>query len=152
MSCEPDRNIVRHGHHVVHIVHIFSASPEKLFDAWIEPHIMRRWMFAHSGDEIHWVGNQRCVGGLFYSIRAREDGGEIDHFGEYCAIDRPNYLVFSLNMPGQIPRVSCISVGIRPSPNGSVMTFIQTGVRKEIAEALWRKKFDMLTHVLKPPF
>ena len=148
MSCELEKAIVPDSEPHIHIVHIFAASPERLFDAWLLPGILRRWMsFTGEGDTQDVIANHR-VGGLFW---IRENDGDIirDRYGEYQSIERPRRLVFSLNVPEHFPSATCVNISIAPSPNGSVMSFIQTGVRKEAVEEIWRRMFDRLAAALR---
>jgi uncharacterized protein YndB with AHSA1/START domain len=148
MSCDPDNSTVALSEPYIHIVQIFAAPPEALFDAWLQPQILHRWMSFNGTGEIQEVVAQHRVGGLFW-IRERDGIGMSDRYGEYRAIDRPGRLVFTLNVPEHFPGTSCVTVSIAPSTNGSVMSFIQTGVRKDSLEATWRKMFDSLATVLR---
>ena len=80
------------------IVRSFGTSPERLFDAWIKPEMMRRWMFVSPTNEIRDVNVDVRVAGR-YSILEYSDGEEVDHFGEYEIIERPTTLVFTLIVP-----------------------------------------------------
>jgi uncharacterized protein YndB with AHSA1/START domain len=148
MSCGPDKSIVAPPESYIHIIHIFHASPEALFDAWLQPSILCRWMSFNGGPDIEQVLADHRVGGLFW-IRERDGTGVLDRYGEYCAIDRPRRLVFSLKIPEHSPDSTCVTVAISPSPNGSVMSFVHTGVRREEMEQKWRKMFDQLAYTLR---
>jgi len=148
MSCELEKAIVPKSEPHIHIIHIFAASPDRLFDAWLQPHILRQWMsFTGNGGTEDVIANHQ-VGGLFW-LRERDGDTVRDRYGEYHSIERPRRLVFSLNVPEHFPGTTCVNVSIAPSPNGSVMSFIQTGVTKEAAEAIWRRMFDRLTAALR---
>jgi uncharacterized protein YndB with AHSA1/START domain len=148
MSCDPNNSTIVPSEPRIHIVQIFAASPEALFDAWLQPQILRRWMSFSGTSEIQEVVAEQRVGGLFW-IRERDGIAMSERYGEYRAIDRPSRLVFTLNAPEHFPGTSCVTVTISPSANGSVMSFIQTGVRKDSLEATWRKMFHTLTTVLR---
>jgi len=148
MSCDPDNSTIALSEPYIHIVQIFAASPESLFDAWLQPQLLRRWMSFNGHCEIQEVVAEQRVGGLFW-IRERDGIGMMDRYGEYRAIDRPGRLVFTLSVPEHFPGSTCVTVDITPSTNGSVMSFIQTGVRKDSLEATWRKMFDTLATVVR---
>lgn len=72
-----------------------SASPGRIFDAWLNPYEVRSFLFARRmGDAVSSEIDAR-VGGGFRIVRHR-DGEDVEYSGEYLEIERPNRLVFSL--------------------------------------------------------
>lgn len=51
----------------------FEASPERVFDAWLNPATVRRWLFASPNDEAYTAEIDPRVGGR-YTITARRIG------------------------------------------------------------------------------
>ena len=148
MSCDPEKPLVPNSEPYIHIVHIFAASPDDLFDAWLQPNLLRRWMsFTGDGGAQDVIANHR-VGGLFW-IRERDGAALRDRYGEYHSIERPRRLVFSLHVPEHFPGTTCVNVSLAPGPNGTVMSFIHTGVRNGPVEATWRRMFDRLAESLE---
>jgi len=76
----------------------YGASPERVFDAWLDPGLVGRWMLGPSvrDEEVVRVTIDARVGGAF-SFVVRRQGEEIDHFGQYLEIDRARRLVFTWN-------------------------------------------------------
>lgn len=74
----------------------FTASPERVFDAWLDPAMIGRFMFgpALRDEEIVRITLDGRIGGRF-SFVVRRQGQEIDHIGRYLEIDRPRRLVFT---------------------------------------------------------
>jgi uncharacterized protein YndB with AHSA1/START domain len=74
----------------------FDAAPDRVFDAWLNPELIRAWMFgpAVRGEEVVRITNDPRVGGSF-SFVVRRQGEEINHVGEYLEIQRPWRLVFT---------------------------------------------------------
>ena len=80
----------------VTVTHSFAASAERVFDAWLDPAMLGKWMFGPPlRDEVvlH-VTIDAKVGGAF-SFLVQRQGMEIDHIGQYLEIHRPRRLVFS---------------------------------------------------------
>jgi uncharacterized protein YndB with AHSA1/START domain len=73
--------------------HLFSATPQEVFDAWLDPESLREWMCPGAltvGD----VQVDARVGGAF-RIVMRGQSGEWLHTGEYREIRPPERLVFT---------------------------------------------------------
>src|SRR5882762_3623943 len=75
---------------------LFSTSPERVFDAFLDPKMIGQFMFGPGvrDEEIVSLTNDPRVGGSF-SYVVRRQGEEIDHTGEYTEIKRPGHLVFT---------------------------------------------------------
>ncbi len=78
------------------VVHRFNASPERVFDAWLDPERMKRFLFATATGEIVKVEADPRVGRrLRRSVDRRPDMGDhVEHYGKYVEIDRPRRLAF----------------------------------------------------------
>ncbi|HEY3739195.1 MAG TPA: SRPBCC domain-containing protein [Bryobacteraceae bacterium] len=128
------------------IIQEFDASPEKVFDAWLDPALIRRWMFAR--EEIFAVKLDPKPGGKFSIIETSSEGN-VDHFGEYRKIERPSLLVFTLSVPLHFSGSTLVRVELSPRDGGCVMIFTQTGVSKEVTGEAWEEMFMFLAIVLK---
>ena len=128
------------------IISEFEASAPQVFDAWLDPALIRRWMFAYY--DIFEVKLDPRVGGRFSIVETSSDG-DVDHFGEYRKIERPSLLIFTLSVPKEFSGSTLVKVEISPRDEGCVMIFTQTGVSKEITEGAWRDMFESLSRVLK---
>jgi len=80
----------------VRVTRRFNASPERVFDAWLDPGMIGRWMFGPTlrDEEVTRISLDARIGGSF-SFVVRRQGEEVDHVGEYLEIDRPRRLVFT---------------------------------------------------------
>src|SRR5262249_40408332 len=77
--------------------HRYSAPAEKLFQCWTDPQMLRQWMFGIAGrdqEEILNVSIDAKVGGAFSFVIKRQ-GKELDHFGTYLELKRPNRIAFT---------------------------------------------------------
>jgi uncharacterized protein YndB with AHSA1/START domain len=80
----------------VTVTHSFSASAERVFDAWLDPAMISKWMFGPPlrDEQVLHTRIDSKIGGAF-SFRVRRQDMEIDHIGTYLEIDRPRRLVFT---------------------------------------------------------
>lgn len=81
---------------VVRVTRRFDAPAERVFDAWLDPAMLGRWMFGPDvrDEQVVRLQADARVGGGF-SFVVRRDGAEIEHAGRYRQIDRPTHLVFT---------------------------------------------------------
>ena len=85
----------------VHVSHHFNAPPEQVFDAWLVPREMGRWMFgAHIQDvKLLRLDVDPRVGGRF-SLQVRRSGQFIEHTGHYLELERPHRLAMTWAVKG----------------------------------------------------
>ncbi len=108
----------------------FRASPERVFDAWLEPDLVTQWMSAAlkqlglSGD-IRRVEIDARVGGRFTFSDLRE-AGEAVHWGTYLEIERPRKLVFTWYTSDEEEKenTSVVTLTIKPKDNGCIATIV----------------------------
>jgi uncharacterized protein YndB with AHSA1/START domain len=110
------------------VTHRYDASPEKVFDAFLDVNIARRFLFATATGEMIEAEIDPRVGGRFSFVDRRPDMGDVRHVGEYVEIDRPRRLVFTFAVPQFDPAVTEVTVEVRPEGEGSVVTLNNAGV------------------------
>lgn len=108
---------------IVRVTRRFNASPERVFDAWLDTAMIGRFMFgAHLRDEqVVSLSNEPRVGGRF-SYKVTRQSQLIDHMGTYCELDRPRRLVFTWGVDREENDKSIVTIEIRPDGNGCVLT------------------------------
>ena len=74
----------------------FRASPERVFDSWLNAEIAGRWLFATASRPMTSVTIDARAGGAFRFVD-RNDGARIEHTGVYLEIIRPWRLAFTLS-------------------------------------------------------
>lgn len=86
----------------LNVTKIINTPVEKVFDAWLDPETLSRFMLPKPGMPCPGVTLNPTVGGRF---QIDMDVGEkiIPHEGEYLEIDRPKRLVFSWSSPFSAP-------------------------------------------------
>ena len=80
------------------VTHTINAPPETVFDAWLNPEMLMRFMCPGPGMTTPSATADPQVGGRFDLIM-KNGVDEMPHGGVYQEIDRPNRLVFSWESP-----------------------------------------------------
>lgn len=117
----------------VRITRRFSASPERVFDAWLDPAKVQRWMAAPPGSGTVRVAVDPRVGGKF-SFVARRQGEEVEHTGEYLEFDRPRRLVFTWVVPRFSTQVTIVRLDLVPLGSGTELTLVHERVLPDYEE------------------
>ncbi|HKR89946.1 MAG TPA: SRPBCC domain-containing protein [Phenylobacterium sp.] len=106
----------------------YDASPEKVFDAFLDVSVARRFMFATASGEMITAEIDPRVGGAFSFTERRPDMGDVRHVGEYLEIDRPRRLAFTFAVPQFDPRMTTVTIEIAPDGDGCRLTLTNEGV------------------------
>lgn len=100
----------------------FAASPERVFDAWLDPAQARRFLFATPDGEMRTVEIDARVGGTARIVERREQGDAV-HRLKFEVIDRPARLVFLFAAnPAEDGEWTRVSIDIVPIPGGCALT------------------------------
>jgi uncharacterized protein YndB with AHSA1/START domain len=111
------------------VTHRYDAAPERVFDAFLDPAVARRFLFATADGEMITAEIDARVGGRFTFTDRRPDMGEVAHVGEYLAIDRPRRLVFSFGVPQFDPATTTVTLDLAPAAGGGcALTLTHAGV------------------------
>lgn len=132
----------------------FAVPAERVFDAWLEPAWLGRWMFGPDvrAERIVRLGTEPRVGGKFSFVVDR-NGTEVDHVGQYLEIDRPHLLVFTWGTRDALPETSRVIVEIAPADDGCELTLTHVmgatwAAFADRAAGSWRRMLDALGHAL----
>jgi uncharacterized protein YndB with AHSA1/START domain len=96
--------------HVLEIRRVLPVARDRVFDAWLDPVSLARWMGTGEGAEVTTL--EPKVGGTF-RIVMRHRGGAVEHWGEYVAIDRPSLLSFTWLSVNTDHRPTLVTVELR---------------------------------------
>ena len=118
----------------IRVTHRYAASPERVFDAWLDPKIARRFLFATPTGEMIVCEIDARVGGLFDLTERRPDMGEVKHVGQFLELDRPRRLVFTFGVPQFDPAMTRVEIDIRALGAGCELTLTHTDVGEDWAE------------------
>jgi uncharacterized protein YndB with AHSA1/START domain len=117
------------------VTHTYAAAPEQVFDAWLDPAIARRFVFATPAGEMIRAEVDARVGGAFTFVDRRPDMGDVLHTGEYLEVDRPRRLAFTFAVPQFNPDFTTVVVEITPAADGGCnLTLTQSDVPDQWAE------------------
>lgn len=114
------------------VTHRYSASPERVFDAWLDPRTAGKWLFATPNGQMLKVEIDARVGGKF--IIVRRDGEDIAHVGEYLEIDRPRRLVFTFAVPKFSDVFTRVTIEIQALEQGCELVFTHENVLPDYLE------------------
>jgi uncharacterized protein YndB with AHSA1/START domain len=136
------------------VMHRFSVSAERVFDAWFDPVWLGRWMFGPNvrDERIVRLTLDARVGGK-YSFVVDRNGTEVDHVGEYLEIDRPRLLVFTWGTRDTLPDTSRVIVEITPRDSGCEVKLThlmgaEWSAYVDRAAGAWSKMLDALERAL----
>ena len=107
---------------IVTVEREIAASPERLFDAWIDPKDAAQFLFATAEGEIVRCDIDARVGGRFLIVDRRKEG-DAEHHGKFTEIDRPRRLAFDFRGPGTTEdEWSHVTVDFAPTARGCTLT------------------------------
>ena len=131
----------------VHVIHFYPEPPEVVFDACLDPQKIRQWFMTSKDSEVISVEMNPVSGGTFSIIELTADKREVVHSGKYLHVSRPNWIVFTLEVPEYFAGSSEVSINVRKEKDGSSMIFHQTSV-DPILGTHWKTKMGQLEKVL----
>ncbi|MDN7243043.1 SRPBCC domain-containing protein [Planococcus sp. N028] len=101
----------------------FNANPKQVFDAWVKPELMKKWLFT-SEKTNKVLKNDLRIGGAWEIVDSR-DGVDYRAIGEYQEVREPNKLVFTFEMPQFSETVDIVRVTISQVREATEMLFTQ---------------------------
>jgi len=114
------------------VTHRYGAPSVRVFDAWLDPDVAGRWLFATASRPIAQLAIDARVGGSFRFVD-RHVGEIFEYAGEYVEIVPPRRLVFSLAMERPPHVITRVAVEIAPLKKGCVLQLTHDNVSPERA-------------------
>ena len=102
------------------VTRAIKARPEQVFDAWLNPDMLMRFMQPGPGMTTPQATSDPRVGGRFDLIMAN-GSDEMPHGGIYQVIERPHLLVFSWESPFSVEG-STVRLEFKPEGTGTLVT------------------------------
>ena len=100
----------------------FRFSAERVFDAFLDPSKAGKFMFATADGTMVRAEVDARVGGKYCFVDRRSPEGDIEHTGEYLALERPRRLEFTLQVPKYSQNVDRVLVEISDTAEGCEVT------------------------------
>lgn len=107
---------------VARVTRRFAFPAERVFDAFLDPAKAGRFMFATEAGTMVRAEVDARVGGKFAFVDRRSGEGDVEHTGEYLAIERPRRLEFTLQVAKYSENVDRVIVDIAPTAEGCEVT------------------------------
>jgi len=98
----------------------YEFTPEQVFDAWLNPAALGRWLFATPTGVMLKVEVDPRVGGEFVVIEQRGET-RAEHFGKYLELDRPRRIVFAFATDRE-SKPTTVTLAIAPVAGGCELT------------------------------
>ena len=117
-------------HLAITVHHRFRQPAERVFDAWLDVRLASRFLFSTDTGEMVRCDIDPRVGGQFVLTDRRPDG-DVEHTGEYLAIERPRRLVFTFGIPAASPTFDIVTIEITPESDGGCTLHLTAEMQPE---------------------
>ena len=111
---------------------VINASRETLFDAWLDPEMLAKFMTPGPNMSVPEATSDAAVGGRFLVVMRAGDQ-DMPHAGTYKTIDRPNRLAFTWESPFSSMEDSTVTIDFEEVDGGTNVRL--THVRFESEES-----------------
>lgn len=101
----------------IQVTRSFRQSPERVFDAWLDPAAAAQFWFATKDGEVIRCEIEPCVGGAFIIVDRRAEG-DVEHVGHFVEMDRPRRLAFDFHVPAHSRDGSRVTLDFTPRADG----------------------------------
>ncbi len=110
------------GGSVVHCERQLAASPERVWRAWTDPDLLRRWFAPDPGLELTVEVDVRVGGAFTVVIRSHVA------VGEYVEVDPPRRLAFTWRWRDLDSPAGLVVVELTPSGEGTALVLTHSGL------------------------
>jgi uncharacterized protein YndB with AHSA1/START domain len=117
---------------VLRVARRYGAPSARVFNAWLDPEVAGRWLFATASRSMAHVEIDARVEGSFCFVD-RRDGEITEYTGEYIEIVPHRSLVFTLSMEQYPNVITRVTVEIAPLKKGCELTLTHENVPQDRA-------------------
>jgi uncharacterized protein YndB with AHSA1/START domain len=145
--------VTEHRARVLHIERSFDAPIERVFEAWTNEEVLRRWLHGMPGWETPTAEVDLRVGGKIRIVmRDPADGTETGAAGEYRVVDPPRRLVFTWVWDDQTDQPQLIELEFSEHEGRTTVLMTNSAIptegRLENQERGWQVCYDNLERLL----
>jgi uncharacterized protein YndB with AHSA1/START domain len=119
-------------HVAIRVTQRYGASPTHAFNAWLDPEVAGRWLFATASQPMAQVEIDGRVGGPFCFVE-RQAGETAKYTGQYVEIVPDHRLVFTLSMPPHPNIITRVTVAIAPLAKGCALEVTHENIPRACA-------------------
>lgn len=105
----------------LNVAHTYNASPCAVFDAWLNPEIAKRFLFATDEGRVIRAEIDPRVGGHFLVVDRRVTGDAF-HYGVFLELRRPRRMVFCFSVAEHDHNADRIEIDIDQVGDGTRLT------------------------------
>ena len=132
----------------------FDAPPERVFEAWTDPEVLRRWWAAHPDWDTPAAEADPRPGGRYRLSMTDTASGETRTVaGRYTVVEAPRRLVYTWRWEG-MPTETLVTVEFHPDGEGTRVELHQAGFPdahdRDMHADGWRGCLDNLTRRVFP--
>jgi uncharacterized protein YndB with AHSA1/START domain len=140
-----------HQKNLVSIVCNFKVQPEKVWQAWTDPNIVKKWFESNPGSRVV-KADLNLGAGKYYEITFT-DSDLKEHVcrGVYTEVQPFSKLVFTCIMKSERSPVSYITISLIPESYGTLMNFEHANLDPVMADFFmdgWKNSFKKLEKLL----
>ena len=107
-------------HTAIRVRKRYDAPSRSIFDAWLDPEIAGRWLFATASQPMAHVQIDGRVGGSFCFVERQADASA-RYMGQYMEIVPDSRLAFTLSMEPHPEVITHVTVVIAPHAKGCAL-------------------------------
>ncbi|MBI3246165.1 MAG: SRPBCC domain-containing protein [Deltaproteobacteria bacterium] len=137
---------------VLRLRRLFTATPQEVFAAWIDPVGMKEWM-CPAGMSVTALELEPQAGGRFRLVM-RDGLRDIEHTGEYREVQPPRKLAFTWRSPGTYGQETLVTVELIPHGTKTELVLTHEWLPDAVARKShtrgWQSIMEKFDAYLKP--
>ena len=113
---------------IVRVQRAYACTAEAIYDAWLDPLVARRFLFATPQGEVVRCDIEPGVNGRFTIVDRRpmeldpSRATDVEHCGRFLQLDRPRRIAFAFQLPQSQSHETTVIIDIEPQGDGCELT------------------------------